>query len=114
MSGHEKIERDLASRNRLEERGELVLEFTFGDVMQRFDYVATTLKRALAGGEDDPSLDMDSLSGIDVDGVDDDHRAHVLIDAHAWLASEPAREEALASCNRLRLAAWRLQRTVKS
>ncbi len=40
-------------------------------------------------------------------------RVAVTIDADAWVEREAARREALQACNRLRLADWRLQRTVR-
>jgi hypothetical protein len=115
VSGLEKIERDLETRNRLEARGELVLEFTFGDVMNRFEAVAASLKRALDGDRAEPDLDFASLPGVRVEHADESARTLIVeVDGHQWLASEPAREQALASCNGLRLAGWRLDRRVAS
>jgi hypothetical protein len=107
----EKIQRDFETRNRLEAAGDLVLEFTFGDVMHRFDEVAKALRNAL-DGDRLPIEDPGALAGITIESHDGDV-ASIVIDGHEWIDSESARERSLASCNRLRLGGFRLQRAVK-
>lgn len=107
----EKINYDIGLRNRLEAKGDLVLEFTFGDVMKRFDDVAGLIRQAL---NREVGQVPEELVGIQVDSSDDKAMtADVTLDAWDWLQSEPAREKALWSCNLLRLAGYRLRRTTK-
>jgi len=110
----EKIASDLDKRNRLESRGVLVLEFTFGDVLRRFDEVAVAVRRALAGRQDDPGLNPRSLPGLEVAAIDETRKQLVAeVDAQKWLTEEGERESSLASANRLRLSGWRLKREVQ-
>jgi ATP-dependent helicase YprA (DUF1998 family) len=110
----EKIADDLDKRNRLEVKGTLVLEFTFEDVLQRFDRVAEIVRLALAGGQDGPALDPRTLPGLKVLKVDESERRLVAeVDGQKWLTTEPERAASLASANRLRLAGWRLRRQLQ-
>jgi ATP-dependent helicase YprA (DUF1998 family) len=110
----EKIADDIDRRNRLDADGVLVLELTYGDVMDRFDEVVVPMLQQALTGTADGELDPRSLSGIEVTGVDERaRRVAITLDAVAWAAGEVARREALTACNRLRLAGWRLQRSVR-
>jgi hypothetical protein len=108
----DKIIDDLDKRNRLEARGDLVLEFTYRDVLTDFDdTVLPALRRALAGDMVDSGLDPATLSGLEVLN----HRpapgtSSVRVNPDAWLADEQARQRSLTAANRLRLAGWRLRR----
>ena len=107
----EQIVHDLERRNALEADGGCVLEFTYWDVMERFDEVATMIKKALAGTPLDPNLQSASLRGLHV--LDQDRpqgRIVAEIDQANWLHSEPQRRRALNSSNIARLAGWRLER----
>jgi ATP-dependent helicase YprA (DUF1998 family) len=109
----EKIASDFDKRNRLEARGVLVLEFTFADVLQRFDSIAETLKRALAGHQNGGSFDPKELPGGQAVEIDEARRRATLrVDGQKWLASEAERAASLAGANRLRLAGWRLKRVI--
>jgi hypothetical protein len=104
-----KIARDLETRNQLEASGDLVLEFTFGDVMNRFETVAEALGLALSREQLPAPEDLSAIPGLElIDRVDS--RVDVRIDAEEWVRSEQARERALAGCNRLRLSGLRLRR----
>lgn len=108
----EKIRDDLHRRNQLEQRGVCVLEFTFGDVLQRFDDVVDTIAAARNGSGG--LVDPEDLPGIKVLARDDAAMtAQVAVSADAWLRSEHARREALNSANRLRAAGWRLTREIE-
>ncbi|MBM4436885.1 MAG: hypothetical protein FJ029_06550 [Actinobacteria bacterium] len=101
---------DLAVRNELESKGRLLLEFTFDDVMVRFDDVTrmlrSTLDREAAG-----KVELQSLSGITVRKADvNTKRAVVAVHPSAWVASKRAWQEGLSACNRMRLSGWRLER----
>lgn len=107
----EKIEDDIAKRNVLEERGICVLEFTYKDVLERFDSVAAAVRRARNGETADADLDPRALPGVQVVQMDEaKRRAVVEVDAQAWVRHEDARAASLSSVNRMRLAGWRLQR----
>jgi hypothetical protein len=109
----EKIESDLETRNRLEAAGELVLEFTFDDVINHFDEVAETIQQALSGRSGDGQVDPKALEGLNVADVDQTRREiGITIDAEAWLSDAASWRTSLASANRLRLAGWRLSRTL--
>jgi very-short-patch-repair endonuclease len=109
----EKIESDLETRNRLEAAGELVLEFTFDDVINHFDEVAETIQQALSGRSGDGQVDPKALEGLNVADVDQTRREiGITIDADAWLSDAASWRTSLASANRLRLAGWRLSRTL--
>jgi ATP-dependent helicase YprA (DUF1998 family) len=107
----EKIERDLEARNRLEAAGDLVLELTFGDVMDRFDEVADALRAALERRQLEMPGGVAELQGIEA-SEPTNGKVDVVVDGSAWLASERAREEALRSCNLLRLSGLRLSRSL--
>jgi hypothetical protein len=108
----EKIADDLEVRNRLEATEVVVLEFTYADVMERFDSVAETVQRARTGHVG--TVDLDSIEGLDVEDVDDAARVVVArVDPASWVADEARRQEALTSSNRIRLAGYRLKRLVK-
>jgi len=107
----EKILDDLEVRNRLEAQGVRVLEFTYRDVMDAFDNVATQLRAALDGASRDADLDLHALPGLAVEDVDPVSKTLVArVDAAAWMTSEAARIKSLRSANRARLAGWRLRR----
>lgn len=112
----EKIADDLERRNRLEERGVLVLEFTFHDVMARFDDVMDSVRRALREERGDEMLqaDLAALSGLKLVGEADASSmlAEFGVDGTSWRKSEEARAASLHSANRLRLAGWRIKRIV--
>ena len=110
----EKILDDLEQRNRLEQWGECVLEFTYQDVMDRFDDVAEAVRRALKEVTEDPSLDVHKLPGIVMKAEDSSRRrATLIVDPQAWIADENTRASSLSSANRLRLAGWRLRREAR-
>ncbi|OFW59091.1 MAG: hypothetical protein A2133_12145 [Actinobacteria bacterium RBG_16_64_13] len=110
----EKIGSDLDKRNRLESRGVLVLEFTFGDVLRRFDEVGEAIRQALAGQQNDPSLDARGLPGLQVTEIDVARKRLVLqVDARRWIEDESERGASLSSANHLRLAGWRLKRETR-
>lgn len=107
----DKIRDDLYRRNLLEARGVCVLEFTFGDVMERFDEVVSMVASALSG----VPLDVDpaTMPGMTVTHRDDAAKTlRATIPAAAWLSSETARETSLHSANQLRVAGWRLSRDI--
>lgn len=107
----EKIQDDLHRRNQLEQQGVCVLEFTYGDVMDRFDVVVETIAAARSG--ETPDIDLDGLEGATIVSRDDAARtAQVAISAAAWMTREASRAAALASCNQLRAAGWRLTREI--
>ena len=107
----EQIVHDLERRNALEAGGSCVLEFTYWDVMERFDEVATMIRKALAGTPLDPNLQSASLRGLHVlDREPSQGRMVAEIDQANWLHSEPQRRRALNSSNIARLAGWRLER----
>jgi hypothetical protein len=107
----EKIRDDLYKRNQLEQRGVCILEFTYGDVMDHFDYVLETLGMALSGSGEE--VDPATLQYLTVVRRDDAARqADVEIPAAAWLADDAARALSLRSANRLRLSGWRLRRRI--
>jgi very-short-patch-repair endonuclease len=112
----EKIQHDLARRNVLEDKGVLVLEFTYYDVMARFDEIVTSIRRALKSEQNDDPLgaEIALLPGLKLVGGPDmaSKRAVFEVDAAAWRASEDARAASLRSANRLRLAGWRIRREV--
>ena len=105
----EKIRDDLHRRNKLEQQGVCMLEFTYGDVMRRFEYVLETIGAALTATNE--NVDPATLQGLTVVHRDDAAKqADVEIPAAAWLADEAARASSLRSANRLRVSGWRLQR----
>ncbi|MHB1910506.1 MAG: DEAD/DEAH box helicase [Acidimicrobiales bacterium] len=109
----EKIADDLDRRNRLEAKGVLVLEFTWEDVMQRFDEVVVpALRSALHLENLEPSLDLQELPGLAIEHIDRSrHFARVVVNCVDWMSSESARQDSLTSSNRARLAGWRLHRS---
>jgi len=109
----EKIADDLDRRNRMEATGVLVLEFTYGDVMDRFDDLVVPMLRQALSGEVGAAVDPRSVAGLVVSSIDERaRRVAATVDASAWADREAARAESLASANRLRLAGWRLVRSV--
>jgi hypothetical protein len=101
-ASREKVIDDLERRNALEAQGQLVLEFTYRDVLERFDDIERSLRVAL--GLDPSPSDMPGMQrprGLTTVAVDPD----------GWVESETTRQAALAECNRLRLAGHRLRRT---
>lgn len=105
-----KIMDDLEVRNSLEARGVRVLEYTYADVLHRFDDVAVQLKGALGQTPVDGSV---PASGPGLVVVDVDEAARIVttaVDVDAWVADEQARQGALQTANRMRLAGWRLTR----
>ncbi|MGH9224451.1 MAG: hypothetical protein ACRD2W_11885 [Acidimicrobiales bacterium] len=107
----EKVLDDMEVRNRLEARGECVLEYGYGDVMDDFDRVADEVREALDGRGDRATVDIGALPGLHPIEVDErTGQATMRIDVAGWLASEGARRTALANANRARLAGWRLRR----
>lgn len=111
----EKIADDLDRRNRLEAAGVLVLELTYADVMERFDEVVVPMLQAALDGAVAAEVDPRSIAGLVVTGLDERaRRVAATVDAGAWAEREAARAESLAAANRLRLAGWRLQRSVSA
>lgn len=107
----ERIRDDLERRNQLEARGVCVLEFTFGDVMANFDSVIEMLRAALDGS--DASVDPGQIPAVSITHRDDSTKQlRVTIPATAWLESEAARGQSLHGANQLRVAGWRLHRSV--
>jgi hypothetical protein len=108
----EKIADDLAVRNELEKKPRLVLEFSFDDVMQHFDQVAGIIDAAL-GGETVPlEGNPDDLPEVRITALDPNTKVgRVAVDPEDWVSSKAKWEAALNSCNRLRLAGWRLERS---
>ena len=108
----EKIQDDLAVRNELEAKGRKILEFTFDDVMERFDQVATTIETVLAAEVVPISGNPSDLPGIEVLNLDPSTKIGTIrVNPAAWVASKEAWESALHSSNQLRLAGWSLQRS---
>lgn len=105
-----KILEDLDRRNRLEAQGDLVLEYTFDDIMRRFEDVAADLRRALTGDTDDPDLNPEALPELPVSDLTGTQQAVVDIDPDRWVHDKAAWQASLHSANRLRLAGWRLRR----
>lgn len=109
----EKIADDLERRNRLEVDGVLVIELTYRNVMAHFDDVVLPMLQAALRGDVGPAVDPRAVAGLTVTGVDERaRRVAATVDAAAWGASEAARSESLHAANQLRLAGWRLQRSV--
>ena len=79
--------------------------------MDGFDRVAEELRVALAGGKEDPTLDLAALPGWALKDQDPvSRKALVVVDPSEWVRSEAKRHESLRSANRARLAGWRLRR----
>jgi hypothetical protein len=107
----DKIADDVEVRNRLEASGVVVLEFTYADVMDRFDKVANLVQLARTG-KTSPT-DIGSLPGIEVLEVDEGSKRVVArVDPESWVESEKARQASLDSSNAIRAAGYRLKRLV--
>ena len=106
----EKVEDDLAVRNALEAKDIRVLEYTYHDVMDRFDEVANDIRAAL----EEPtkiSADLAFIEGLNIQHEDPaTHRAVVRVDPASWVSSEEARAVSLHAANRARLCGWHLRR----
>lgn len=112
-ASREKIEDDLRKRNELEARGVLVLEFTYRDVMDRFEDVATLIKQARDAGVPTPAGPPYLGPGLALGSVDERRGlVRVTVDPEAWAKEEAARQQSLSSANVLRLQGWRLERSV--
>lgn len=108
----EKIEDDLAVRNEVEAKGRRVLEFTFDDVMERFDEVAKLIESALSAEVVPVTGDPNDLPGIEVVSLDPSTKVGTIrVDPAVWVESKEAWESALRSSNQLRLAGWQLERS---
>ncbi|MGH2743244.1 MAG: Zn-binding domain-containing protein, partial [Thermoleophilaceae bacterium] len=107
----EKIRGDLRKRNELEARGRLVLEFTYADVMERFDDVTEMIRRGLSLAADGAMTNGEVPEGLTVTGRDDaGGRLTVSVEPAEWVADEEARQRGLAAANEARLRGWRLSR----
>jgi hypothetical protein len=105
----EQIAADLERRNLLEADGHLVLEFTYTDVMRRFDEVVAILRQALNRDGATPSgPPTESLGAKDFDI--DTGTADVEVPAESWIADEAARQAHLRAANAARLDGWHLVR----
>jgi very-short-patch-repair endonuclease len=108
----ERIRADLHRRNQLEQQGQLVLEFTYSDVLERFDDVAASLREALQAGADRTPTNLPP-NGLVVTASDlNARRLDLTVNAYAWVRTEAARQQHLNAANAARLAGWRLHREV--
>jgi hypothetical protein len=108
----ERIRADLHRRNQLEQQGRLVLEFTYNDVMDRFDEVAAVLREALEAGADRTPTDRPEVGLVVTASDPETRRLDVSVNARAWVQTEAARQRHLTAANAARLAGWRLHREV--
>jgi hypothetical protein len=108
----EKIKDDLAVRNQLEKKGRIVLEFSFDDVLERFEHVAQMIEAALGAATVPIAGSPSDLPGIEVVSLDPStNLSTVRVSPTAWVRSKAEWETALNSSNALRLAGWRLERS---
>jgi hypothetical protein len=86
-----------------------VLEFTYADVMERFNRVTALTQLARTGGTE--PLEASALEGLKVLDRDEGARRIVVeVDPEAWVANESARQGALNASNAVRAAGYRLKR----
>ncbi len=107
-----KIVDDLEVRNSLEARGACVLEYTYADVLHRFDDVVAQLQLALQGrsAQEYPT----GSATLAIVTVDEASRAVTAeVDVDAWVADETARQASLTASNNLRVAGWQLRRLAR-
>jgi len=104
----QRIAEDLHRRNQLEANGRLVLEYTYADVMHRFDDIAEQLRQALDGSPHDLSKPPAVLNGVVSDA--EPRVLRVAVDSAAWIVAEANRQTHLAAANAARLGGWRLNR----
>lgn len=109
----DRIAADLHRRNQLEAESRLVLEFTYGDVMDDFEGVANCLREALAAeGTTPPPDPPNELTVLEHDPAS--RTLAVEVDADSWIRSEDARRADLHAANAARLGGWRLQRITRN
>jgi ATP-dependent helicase YprA (DUF1998 family) len=103
----EKVIDDLERRNALEAGGHLVLEFTYRDVMDRFDEVVLPALRVALAYDPPIAVNPDWLEGCSRVG----DVVHVAVDPDGWVRTEATRQADLTRCNGLRLSGHRLRRS---
>jgi ATP-dependent helicase YprA (DUF1998 family) len=108
-----KVIDDLERRNQLEASGQLLLEFTYGDVVDHFEDVVALALRSALGHEVHGRVDLTTADGVTIVrqvATDQGPAVVVRVDPDAWVNDEKSRQRALARCNTLRLAGHRLHR----
>lgn len=120
----EAIRRDVEARNRLEQEGWRLLEFSYRDVIERPEYVLRLIRVALdieplnvsvavtSLGDSGCRLDFDGMSVSALACEPERRRVTIAVNAQAWVSDESAWSAALEAHNHLRLSGWRVERRV--